>query len=184
MPGRTYNSSMTTSDMISTNEAYPQFTDNAGWLTATAFGLYETCATYPEPNHSLYKEVEENPIESGKVKPVWIQMMQEMTGALGCSDIRWTICKQSAPHSRQITTPTPYQSIFTGQMLFLTPNQQYQSTEGQKVTKLMTNKAECIRIDEKSQISWNFTEMCIFHGTWPERVMAMKSLTRLLLIHE
>ena len=42
----------------------------------------------------------------------------------------WTICKQSAPHSRQITTPTPHHSIFTGRMLFLTPNQQCQSTEG------------------------------------------------------
>jgi len=30
-----------------------------------------------------------------------------------------TIC---APHSRQITTPTPRHSIFTGRMLFLTPN--------------------------------------------------------------
>jgi len=31
---------------------------------------------------------------------------------------------------RQIATPTPCHSIFTGQMLFLTPNQQCQSTEG------------------------------------------------------
>jgi len=31
---------------------------------------------------------------------------------------------------RQITIPTPHHSIFTGQMLFLTPNQQHQSTEG------------------------------------------------------
>jgi len=30
----------------------------------------------------------------------------------------------------EITTPTPHHSIFTGQMLFLTPNQQCQSTEG------------------------------------------------------
>ena len=29
-------------------------------------------------------------------------------GVLGCSGISWTICKQSAPRSRQITTPTPY----------------------------------------------------------------------------
>jgi len=28
------------------------------------------------------------------------------------SGISWTICKQSAPHSRQITTPTPHHSIF------------------------------------------------------------------------
>ena len=51
-------------------------------------------------------------------------------GVLGCSGISWTICKQSAPHSRQITSPTPCHSIFTGRMLFLMPNQQCQSTEG------------------------------------------------------
>ena len=51
-------------------------------------------------------------------------------GVWGCSGISWTICKQSAPRSRQITTPTPHQSMFMGQMLFLTPNQQCQSTEG------------------------------------------------------
>jgi len=51
-------------------------------------------------------------------------------GVLGCSGISWTICKQSAPPSRQITTPTPHHSIFTGWMLLLTPNQQRQSTEG------------------------------------------------------
>ena len=28
-------------------------------------------------------------------------------GVWGCSGISWTICKQSAPRSRQITTPTP-----------------------------------------------------------------------------
>jgi len=31
---------------------------------------------------------------------------------LGCSGIRWTICKQTAPRFRQITTPTPHHSIF------------------------------------------------------------------------
>jgi len=46
------------------------------------------------------------------------------------SGISWTICKQSAPHSRQITASTHHCSIFRGQMLFLTPNQQCQSTEG------------------------------------------------------
>ena len=46
------------------------------------------------------------------------------------SGISWTICKQSAPRSRQITTPTPHHSIFTGRMLFLMPNEQCQSTEG------------------------------------------------------
>jgi len=45
------------------------------------------------------------------------------------SGISWTICKQSAPHSRQVTTPTPHHSMFTGRVPFLTPNQQCQSTE-------------------------------------------------------
>ena len=46
------------------------------------------------------------------------------------SGISWTVCKQSAPRSRQITTPTPHHSILTGRMLFLTPSEQCQSTEG------------------------------------------------------
>jgi len=50
---------------------------------------------------------------------------------MGGNGISWTICKSFAPHSRQITTPVPHHSIFfTGQMLFLMPNQQCQSTEG------------------------------------------------------
>ena len=32
-------------------------------------------------------------------------------GVMGCRGISWTICKQSAPRSRQITTPTPHHSI-------------------------------------------------------------------------
>jgi len=51
-------------------------------------------------------------------------------GVLGCSGISWTMCKQSAPRSTQITTPTPHDSICSGQMLFLMPNQQCQTTEG------------------------------------------------------
>ena len=33
-------------------------------------------------------------------------------GVLGCSGIRWTICKQSERRSRQITTLTPHHSTF------------------------------------------------------------------------
>jgi len=43
------------------------------------------------------------------------------------SGICWTICKQSVPRSREITTPTPF---FTGCMLFLMPSQLCQSTGG------------------------------------------------------
>ena len=46
------------------------------------------------------------------------------------SSISRTTCKQSARRSRQITTTTPHHSISTGRMLFLTPHQQCQSTEG------------------------------------------------------
>jgi len=46
-------------------------------------------------------------------------------GVLGCSGISWTICKQSAPRSRQITTTTPHRSIFTDHVLFLMHNQQW-----------------------------------------------------------
>ena len=45
------------------------------------------------------------------------------------SGISWAICK-SAPHPGEITMPASHHSVFTGQMLFLLPNQQRQSTEG------------------------------------------------------
>ena len=61
-----------------------------------------------------------------KVKPIWILLEQETVSGSGIS---WAICK-SAPHSRQITTPALHYSFFTGQMPFLPPNQQCQSTEG------------------------------------------------------
>ena len=54
-------------------------------------------------------------------------------GVWGCSGISWTICKQYAPWSRQITISTPHHSVFTGQMLFLTTNQQCQSTKSKTV---------------------------------------------------
>jgi len=53
-----------------------------------------------------------------------------MMGFWNSSGISWTICKQPALSTRQITTPTPQHSIFTGWMLFLMPNQQCQGTEG------------------------------------------------------
>jgi len=41
-------------------------------------------------------------------------------GVLGCSSIGWTICKQSTPRSRQITTPTPHRLIVScGELLWL-----------------------------------------------------------------
>ena len=46
----------------------------------------------------------------GKTSLDWIEARDD--GILGYSGISWTICKQSAPRSRQITTPTPHHSIF------------------------------------------------------------------------
>ena len=60
-----------------------------------------------------------------KVKPIWILLKQETVSGSGIS---WAICK-SAPSSRHITTPAPHHSVFTGRMPFLSPNQQWQSTE-------------------------------------------------------
>jgi len=62
-----------------------------------------------------------------KVKPIWILLKQETVSG---SSISWTIYN-SASRSRQITTPAPHHSFFTGRMPFLPPNQQHQSTQGQ-----------------------------------------------------
>ena len=45
-----------------------------------------------------------------KVKPIWILLKQETVSGSGIS---WAICK-SAPHSRQITTPAPHNTVFYG----------------------------------------------------------------------
>ena len=54
---------------------------------------------------------------------------------MGCSGISWTICKESAPRSGEITTPAPHHSSFTSRMLFMTPNQERQSTKGNIISK-------------------------------------------------
>jgi len=67
-----------------------------------------------------------------KVKPIWILLKQE---TLIGSGISWAICK-SATRSRQITTPAPLHSVFTGRTPFLPPKQQRQSTEGKNQVQL------------------------------------------------
>jgi len=46
------------------------------------------------------------------------------------SEWQWHQLGHMGPRSRQVTTPAPHHSVFTGRMPFLTPNQQRQSTEG------------------------------------------------------
>jgi len=59
------------------------------------------------------------------LSPVDLNEATSDSGVLECSGISWTIYRQSAPPCRQITTPTPHHSNFTGQVLFLTPSQQF-----------------------------------------------------------
>ena len=70
--------------------------------------------------------------------------------------ISWTICKQSASRSRQITTSTPHHSIFTGRILFQTPKQQCQSTKAQalKVQKNSKNTTQCRKTRSLWQAGW------------------------------
>jgi len=69
------------------------------------------------------------------------------------SGISWAISK-SASLSRQITTPAPHHSVFTGWMPFLPPNQQRQSTEGTFTTDNSKNsgsKLACRRLTALSK---------------------------------
>jgi len=86
-----------------------------------------------------------------KVKPIWILLKQETVSGSGIS---WAICK-SAPCSRQIATPAPHRSIFTGRMPFLPPNQQHQSTEGQIIT-LIINWNTSVAIMNNLHVLFNF----------------------------
>jgi len=88
------------------------------------------------PQHLLYHATAQkrqfNGLFQEKLdKPVPVMDINEARndGVWNGSGIGWTTCKQSAPHSRQTTTPTSHHSIFTVQMLFLVSIQQCQSTE-------------------------------------------------------
>ena len=73
------------------------------------------------------------------------------------SGISWAICK-SAPRSRQTTTPAPHQSVFTGRMPYLPPNQQRQSTEGNPLLPPITLLIQlgcCDSISGQIQPKWN-----------------------------
>jgi len=75
-------------------------------------------------------------------------MTEEMMGLWADSGISWTICKQSAPCSREITDHTNTSSLpfFTGWMLFLMLNQQCKSTEGMVYFFLIFTQCYIIRL--------------------------------------
>ena len=60
------------------------------------------------------------------------------------SGISWTTCKQSAPCSSQVTTPTPNHSLSTGRMLFLMPKQQCQALNA---VPLITDKYVTVQMN-------------------------------------
>jgi len=76
------------------------------------------------------------------------------------SGISRSIHRQSAPCSRQITTPAPHQSTFTSRMLFLTPSQQCRSyTHTHTHTRLTALFAETTRVSryQKGKTNLDFT---------------------------
>jgi len=80
-------------------------------------------------------------IRHQKGKPFWMLREQQM---MGWQRHQLDYMRLFAPCSRQITMPVPYHSVFTGQMPFLPPNQQRQSTEG--TNHLITNCRPYYRI--------------------------------------
>ena len=119
-------------------------------LTAQAHRAH--CQQHNQSQTGMFTHVKENKINTTITTPVSQPLSQDNVGkpayqkgktsldlnearddgVWGRSGISCTICKQSAPRSRQITTPTSHHSTFTDCMLFLMPNQQCQSTEGNK----------------------------------------------------
>jgi len=94
-------------------DARDYFSAGAYWATVGALNIHDNIFAYNVPVCNT--------------KPIWILLKQETVSGSGIS---WAICK-SATRSRQITMPAPHHSVFfTGQMPFLLPNQQRQSTEG------------------------------------------------------
>ena len=76
---------------------------NRGWLTSIL-------QVHVQQQHPFNGPFPGQPRWAGtrKVKPIWILLKQEIVSGSG---MRWAICN-SAPRSRQITTPAPHHSVF------------------------------------------------------------------------
>jgi len=131
----------------------------AAWAAAANAGSAELsmgpfCATRSNPTHYKWQCQYTHPFNgpfSGtrKVKPIWILLKQETVSGSGISG---AICK-STRRSRQITTPAPHHSVFTGWMTSLPPNQQRQSTEGRfetgsgsKMSQHLSSTGNCLSV--------------------------------------
>ena len=106
----------------------------------------------------------------------WVSRHQKAKTSLDLNEARgdgvlrwqWHQLDHTKTNSRQTTTTTPHHTIFTGQMLFLTPNQQCQSTEGnfctsklkskqQKQKKVIARQVSVISGDTLTQYTTGFT---------------------------
>ena len=65
----------------------------------------------------------------------------------------------ASARSRQTTTPTPRRSVFTGRTLFLTPSQQYPSTEGTTKQTRKLNRKSIRHGQQKKQLSEFLTKL-------------------------
>jgi len=68
------------------------------------------------------------------------------------------LIKSFAPRSRQIATPVPHHSVFTGRMPFLSPNQQRQSTEG----IISSTKSEKVILFSSTSSNSDFANFYVF----------------------
>ena len=86
---------------------------------------------YTHPfNGPFYGTTQVSQYQTGKTSLVFLLKQVTVSG----SGISWAVCK-SAPRCRQITTPAPHRSVFTGRMPFLPPNQQRQTTGGHQYSR-------------------------------------------------
>ena len=104
-----------------------------GSCTKTCWTLNKRLVTMLLPSnwHSLPNQFRPGPQKNHKLWNLWwssllltynfmveaylptasiVESIMHRAGVLGCSCINWTTCKQSAPRSRPITTPSPHHS--------------------------------------------------------------------------
>jgi len=119
-----------------------------GFLCLLRFGNIQNSTTVLRPSWILSGTTRVSRHQKGKTD---LDLLQQEIVSSTC--ISWAICK-SASSPRHINTPASHHSIFTGQMPFLPPDQQRQSTEGMMVHKL---PAKVICIDGDDVQCWKCT---------------------------
>jgi len=78
------------------------------WVHTDTYYYYYYTHTHPHTHSTALFPGLPGWAGTRKVKPIWISLKQETVSG---SAISWVIC-QSAPRSRQITTPAPHHSVF------------------------------------------------------------------------